>query len=78
MTPTQRKVLDDAVVWFEKDNEQYTADKTKETLDMQAKAGIKSVNFGSEFKKVAVDVYWDDLKHLSPANIDKLKGMLTK
>lgn len=78
LTAAQRKVLDDAVVWFEKDNEQYTADKTKETLDMQTKAGIKSVNFGSEFKKVAVDVYWDDLKKLSPANIDKLKGMLTK
>ena len=45
-----------------------TADKTKETLDMQAKAGIKSVNFGPEFKKVAVDVYWDDLKKLSPAS----------
>ncbi|MCK9909095.1 TRAP transporter substrate-binding protein DctP [Microbacteriaceae bacterium K1510] len=78
LTPAQRKVIDDAVVWFEKDNEQYTTDTTKATLDMQAKAGIKSVDFGPEFKKMAVDLYWEDLKKLSPDAIAKLQPILTK
>src|SRR5262245_29765724 len=78
LTPAQRKVLDDAVVWFENDDLRYTADKTKETLDLQAKAGIKPVNFGPDWKKTAVSLYWDDLKKLSPDAIAKLQPLLTK
>src|SRR6202048_1718513 len=78
LSPEQRKVLDDAVAWFEKDNERYTAEKTKETLDMQAKQGIKVIDFGPEFKKTAVELYWDDLKKLSPAAIAQLQPLLIK
>ena len=78
LTPEQRKVIDDAVAWFENDDLRYTADKTKETLDMQAKAGLKPVNFGPEWKKTAVSLYWDDLKKLSPETIAKLQPLLTK
>lgn len=78
LTAAQKKVLNDAVVWFEADYLKYTADKTKATLEMQAKAGIKSVDFGPEFKKTAVDLYWEDLKALSPAAVAKLKPLLTK
>jgi TRAP-type C4-dicarboxylate transport system substrate-binding protein len=78
LAPAQRKVVDDAVVWFENDDVRYTADKTKETLDLQAKAGIKPVNFGPDWKKTAVSLYWDDLKKLSPDVIAKLQPLLTK
>jgi len=71
-------VLDDAVVWFEQDSVRYTADKTQETFDMQAKASIKAVDFGPEFKKLAVSLYWDDLKKLSPDAMAKLQPLLTK
>jgi TRAP-type C4-dicarboxylate transport system substrate-binding protein len=74
----QRKVLDDAVKWFEVDNEKYTAEKTKETLEMMTRQGIKSVDFGPGFKKTAVDLYWDDLSKLSPDSIAKLQKLLTK
>jgi TRAP-type transport system periplasmic protein len=74
----QRKVIDDAVTWFEVDNEKYTADKTKETMEMQDKAGIRSVSFGPEFKKIAEDLYWDDLRALSPDAIAKLRPLLTR
>jgi TRAP-type C4-dicarboxylate transport system substrate-binding protein len=78
LSPEQKKVLDDAVAWFEQDSVRYDADKTKETLEMQAKAGIKTVNFGPEFKKLAVSLYWDDLKKLSPDAMAKLQPLLTK
>jgi len=78
LSAEQRKVLDDAAAWFEKDNARYTIEKTKETLDMQAKQGIKVVDFGPEFKKIAVELYWDDLKKLSPATIAQLQPLLIK
>jgi TRAP-type C4-dicarboxylate transport system substrate-binding protein len=78
LTPEQKKVIDDAVIWFEGDDLRYSAEKTKETLEMQAKAGIKTVDFGPEFKKLAVSLYWDDLKKLSPDAMAKLQPLLTK
>jgi TRAP-type C4-dicarboxylate transport system substrate-binding protein len=78
LSSQQRKVIDDAVTWFELDSVSYTDEKTKEALEMQAKAGIKSVNFGPEFKKIAVSLYWEDLKKLSPDAIAKLQPLLTK
>jgi TRAP-type C4-dicarboxylate transport system substrate-binding protein len=78
LTPAQRKVIDEAVVWFEKDIVAYTEATTKSTMEMQDKAGIKAVSFGPEFKKVALDLYWDDLKKLSPDSIGKLQALLTK
>jgi len=78
LMPAQRKVIDDAVVWFENDDLRYAADKTKETLDLQVKAGIKPVNFGPDWKKIAVALYWDDLNKLSPDVIAKLQPLLTK
>lgn len=72
----QRKVLDDAVAWFEQDDLRYTAEKTKQSLEQQAKAGIKVVDFGPEWKKTAVDLSWDDLKKLSPDSIAKLQAVI--
>ena len=71
-------MLDDAVVWFEKDDLRYTAEKTKETLEQQAKAGIKVVDFGPEWRKTAVDLSWEDLTKLSPDSIGKLQAVIAK
>lgn len=78
LTEAQKKVLTDAIAWFEKDDEKYTADTTKAALEMQAKAGIKTVDFGPDFKKTVVELYWDDLKALSPEAVTKLRPLLTK
>jgi TRAP-type transport system periplasmic protein len=56
----------------------YTSDTTKAALDLQEKQGIKVVSFGPDFKKMAVDLYWDDLKKLSPESIGKLQALLAK
>ena len=78
LTAAQRKVIDDAVAWFEADSVRYTNETTKAALDLQEKQGIKVVNFGPEFKKIAVDLYWDDLKKLSPESIGRVQALLTK
>ena len=78
LTAVQRKVIDDTVAWFEADSVRYTNETTKAALDLQEKQGIKVVNFGPEFKKIAVDLYWDDLKKLSPESIGKVQALLTK
>jgi TRAP-type C4-dicarboxylate transport system substrate-binding protein len=78
LTAAQRKVIDDTVAWFEADSVRYTTETTKAALDLQEKQGIKVVSFGPEFRKIAVDLYWDDLKKLSPESIGKVQALLTK
>ncbi len=78
LTPAQRKVLDDAVAWFETDILAYTEQTTKSSLEAMEKGGIKTVDFGPEWKKIALDLYWDDLKKLSPDSIGKLQPLLIK
>jgi TRAP-type transport system periplasmic protein len=43
-----------------------------------SKQGIKTVDFGPEFKRTAVSLYWDDLKKLSADSIGKLQSLLSK
>lgn len=74
----QKKVLDDAIVWFEKDDLRYTEQKSKDTLVSQEKAGIKVVNFGPQWQKTAVDLSWEDLTKLSPDSIGKLRAIIDK
>lgn len=74
----QKKVLDDAVVWFEKDDLRYTEEKTKAELAYQAKAGIKVVDFGPQWEKTAVELSWEDLTKLSPGSIGKLRAVIDK
>jgi len=74
----QKKVLDDAVVWFEQDDLRYTEQKSKDTLAYQAKAGIKVVDFGPQWQKTAVELSWEDLTKLSPDSISKLRGIIDK
>lgn len=78
LTPAQRKVLEDAAAWFEKDMLQVTEEITKTNKELQARQGIKVVDFGRDFEKTAVDLYWDDLQKLAPDSIAKLKPLLTK
>ncbi len=66
LSPEQKKMLDDAVVWFEQDSVRYDADKTKETLEMQAKAGIKTVDFGRSSRSWRSSLCWDDLEEAQP------------
>jgi TRAP-type transport system periplasmic protein len=78
LTAAQRKVIDDAVAWFEPDSERYTADTTKAALAMHEKQGIKAVDFGPGFRKTAEDLAWDDLKKLSPDSIGKVQALLAR
>ena len=78
LSPAQRKVLDDAVDWFEKDILDYTVQTTKASLEAMDKGGIKTVDFGPEWKKIALELYWDDLRKLSPEAIGKLQPLLIK
>lgn len=77
LAPAQRKVLDDAVAWFEADMVAWSAATTKANVEMQEAKGVKAVNLGPELRKLATDLYWDDLMKLSPESIGKLKALLS-
>ena len=78
LSAEQMKVLDDAVVWFEQDDLRYTAQKSKDTLAFQEKAGIKVVDFGPQWQKTAVELSWEDLTKLSPDSIGKMRAIINK
>ena len=78
LSPAQRKVLEDGATWFENDMETWSAATTKTNVELQAARGIKVVDLGPGFRKIANDLYWDDLQKLSPDNISKLRKLLTK
>lgn len=78
LTSAQRKVLEDAAAWFEKDMVGWTKQTTKANKELQEKEGIKVVSFGPDFEKTAADLYWTELHKLAPESIDKLRPLLTK
>ncbi len=78
LKPDQRKVLDDAVTWFEAFMVGYTEETNKKAVEYQTSKGIKVLDLGSDFRKKADDLLWADLAKLSPDNIAKLRKLLTK
>lgn len=78
LTPEQRKVLDDAVVWFEAEMAVYMATQGDMHRAAQDAAGIKAVDLGEGFAKQAADVYWDELLRENPDTIPGLRALLQK
>jgi|GEM_PF-640114 TRAP-type C4-dicarboxylate transport system, periplasmic component len=78
LTPEQRKVIDDAVVWFEEAMLAYTQKENEINLKQQQEAGIQSVDFGPQFAAKARDVYWKELERNNPDEIRSLRPLLEK
>lgn len=78
LTAPQRKVIDDAVVWFEAHMKKYMAEQDKIQMAAQDKAGIKAVNLGPDFAKRAADAQWREMAKASPKNIPELRKLLEK
>lgn len=78
LSAEERKVLDDAVVWFEEMLIQYNIDQNALHIAAQDAAGIKAVDFGADFAKRAADVYWDNMADASPDGIARLRPLLQK
>ncbi len=78
LTVEERKVIDDAVVWFEEMLPAYKAQEDAKHLAAQESAGIKSVDFGADFATRAADVYWEEMAKSSPESIARLRPLLQK
>lgn len=78
LTPEQRKVIDDAVTWFEAEMVTYQAAQSAIHAAAQDAAGIKSVDLGADFAVKAANIYWDELASQSPETVATLRGLLQK
>ncbi|WP_158214014.1 TRAP transporter substrate-binding protein DctP [Pusillimonas sp. T2] len=78
LTPEQRKVIDDAVVWFEDYMVQYDKETTLKSFEAQKAAGIKAVNLGPEYLKLARDAMWEDVLKNSPKEAQALQPLFQK
>lgn len=78
LTPEQRKVLDDAVVWFEAEMAAYQAAQASVHRAAQDAAGIKPLDLGESFARQAADAYWAELARDNPETIPALRAKLQK
>ena len=79
LAPAQRKVLDDAVVWFENDDLRYTETRPRRRSTPQAKAGVKAGEFRAGVEKDrGVALSGRISKSSALTAIAKLQPLLTK
>lgn len=74
----QRKVLDDAVAWFEQMMPGWIESQAPMHRKAQDLAGIVAVDFGPDFARKAADTYWAEMERDSPDNIPALRKLLQK
>lgn len=78
LTDEQRKILDDAVVWFEQEMVRYAEEQDKVNQAAQAAAGIKAIDMGPEWRVNAANLYWEELAKTNPDTVPALRAKLQK
>lgn len=78
LTDAQRKVLDDAVVWFEKEMVRYADEQDKVNRAAQDAAGIKAIDMGPGWRVNAANHYWEELAKTNPDTVPALRAKLQK
>lgn len=78
LTDEQRRVIDEAVAWFETEMVTYQAEQSIHHRAAQDAAGIKGVDMGADFAVKAANVYWDELASESPDTIAGLRALLQR
>jgi len=78
LTAEQRKIIEDAVVWFEDYMVEYSEETTMKSLEAQKAAGIKVVDLGPEFEKLAREAMWEDVVKNSPKEAPALRPLFQK
>ena len=73
----QKKVINDAVAWFEDFEPKWGKKAAEDAYAEQAKAGIKAIEAQPDLGKEAADLYWAELEKKSPKRIAELRKMLT-
>ena len=74
----QRAFLTRMGDWLETENTRWAAEKTVSETKRQADAGIKIVNLGPDYVKLAYNAYWTELTKRAPESIGILRPLLER
>ncbi len=74
----QRAFLTRMGEWLETENIRWAAEKVASESKRQNDAGIKVVNLGSDYQKLAYTSYWAELAKRAPESINILRPLLEK
>jgi TRAP-type C4-dicarboxylate transport system substrate-binding protein len=74
----QRAFLTRMGEWLETENTRWAADKSASELKRQADAGIKVVNLGPDYLKLAYSAYWTELAKRAPESVNLLRPLLER
>ena len=74
----QRAFLTRMGDWLEIENTRWAAEKTASETKRQADAGIRIVNLGPDYVKLAYNAYWTELTRRAPESIGILRPLLER
>lgn len=74
----QRAFLTRMGQWMESENTAWAAAKTASERKRQDEAGIKGIDMGAAYRKMAYDAYWADLEKRAPEPIQVLRPLLER
>ena len=74
----QRAFLTRMGDWLETENTRWAAEKTASETKRQADAGIRIVNLGPDYVKLAYNAYWTELTRRAPESIGILRPLLER
>ena len=74
----QRAFLTRMGDWLETENTRWAAEKTASETKRQADAGIRIVNLGPDYVKLAYNAYWTELTRRAPESIVILRPLLER
>lgn len=78
LSDSQRKCLTDMSIWLEGQWPKWLATENASQIAKQDKAGIKFVDMGPGFSKLAEDMHWKMLVKANPELMAKLRPLLVK
>ena len=74
----QRAFLTRMGEWLETENTRWAADKIASETKRQTDAGIKIVNLGPDYVKLAYSAYWAELTKRAPESVGVLRPLLER
>jgi TRAP-type C4-dicarboxylate transport system substrate-binding protein len=74
----QRAFLTRMGEWLETENTRWAAEKNASETKRQADAGIKIVNLGPDYAKMAYSAYWTEMTKRAPEAVARLRPLLER
>jgi TRAP-type C4-dicarboxylate transport system substrate-binding protein len=78
LSDAQRKLLTEMAIWLDDQWIKWRAERDRGETALMEAAGVKYIDLGPEFAKLAHELRWAALEKQSPQHIPHLRKLMTK